>query len=55
MYPFIFIFSGGKYNDCPGEGIGGSCNVAHVIRTLNNRDPIRISCAMAVQLISILK
>ena len=30
----------------------GFCNVAHVMRTLHNRDPIRICCAMTGQLTS---
>ena len=48
----LFLFCGwGEDKDCPGGGKSSLCNVAHAIRTLHNRIPIRTSCTMVAQLI----
>ena len=46
----LFLFcGGGEEKDCPGGGKNGLCNVAHAIRTLHNKDPIRTSSTMVAQ------
>ena len=48
----LFLFcGGGEDKDCPGGYENSLCNVAHAMRTLHNRVPIRTSCTMVAQLI----